>query len=78
MLTKNSLLHLLDALESADSEFNELVREREWYVTAVTDKLTSAIEIVRSELAELKQKETIYHGTQRRRTRRTNNSTSGS
>jgi hypothetical protein len=50
VLTKSELTLVLDALESADSELDELVREREWYVTAVTDKLTSAIEIVQSYL----------------------------
>lgn len=62
MLTKNCLTHVLDALQSAGSELEELMHEREWYVTAVTDKLTSAEEIVLTELEELKRKEVIYYG----------------
>ena len=54
MLTKNCLLHLLDAVQSASSELQELVHEKEWYVTAVTDKLDSAEEIILGELETIK------------------------
>jgi hypothetical protein len=54
MLTKNCLLHLLDAVQSASSELEELVVEKEWYVTSVTDKLDSAEEIILGELETIK------------------------
>jgi len=37
---------VLDALKDAHVEFEELMNEKEWYVTEVVDKLLSAIEIV--------------------------------
>ena len=56
MLTKSDLSLVLDALESADSELDALTQVQEWYVTAVTDKLKSAMQIVRSELTTEKER----------------------
>lgn len=53
MLSRNDLRHLLNALEAASAEFEELMNEREWYVTDVVDVLASATEIVQSELEQL-------------------------
>ncbi len=50
MLTKLNLLAVLNALESAQTEFEELMHEKEWYVTDVNDLISSAKEIVVSEL----------------------------
>jgi hypothetical protein len=50
MLSKNDLRHLLNAIEAAEAEFEELMLEREWYVTEVTDQLASAKQIVQEEL----------------------------
>lgn len=50
MLSKNDLRHILEALDDAEAEFDELMREREWFVTYVTDKLASAKQIVQEEL----------------------------
>ena len=44
------LLHILSALEDAEVEFEELMKEKEWYVTSVTDRLTSAKLIIIEEL----------------------------
>lgn len=49
-MTRADLLHVLDALQDADAEFEELMLEKEWYVTAVTDKLASAKQIIEEAL----------------------------
>lgn len=50
MLTKSDLRHILEALDDAEVEFEELMNEREWFVTYVVDKLISAKQIVQEEL----------------------------
>lgn len=45
-LNNPELALCLDACKDALVEFEELMREKEWYVTEVTDKLLSAIEIL--------------------------------
>ena len=49
---KASLLHVLDALEASEAEFEELMSEKEWYVTSVTDRISSAKQIIIQEIAE--------------------------
>jgi hypothetical protein len=63
VLTKNCLLNLTSALESAQAELQELIHEKEWYVTSVTDQLASALEICYRELNTLREEDIIYHGT---------------
>ena len=46
------LLHILDALESAEAEFEQLMLDEEWFVTEVVDKLVSAKQIVEEKLDE--------------------------
>lgn len=58
MLSKNDLRHVRNALEDALEEFNELMNEKEWFVTYVTDKLESAIEIITEELESYDQDRT--------------------
>lgn len=53
-MTKADLKHIWDALDAADTEFAELMAEREWYVTDVIDQIHSAKEIVHSQLKEMK------------------------
>jgi hypothetical protein len=50
MLSKNDLRHVFEALDDAEVEFDELMKEREWFVTYVVDKLASAKQIIREEL----------------------------
>ena len=50
MLTKADLIHVLTAIEDAAEEFDELMKEKEWYVTSVVDKLTSSKLIITEEL----------------------------
>lgn len=49
-MTKADLKHVLDALEDAETEFEELMNEKEWYVTSVTDHIASAKQIIIEEL----------------------------
>lgn len=49
-MNKADLRHVLDALEDAEAEFEELMLEKEWYVTSVTDRITSAKQIIIEEL----------------------------
>jgi hypothetical protein len=51
-LTKSDLHHVLAALETAIAEFNELINEKEWYVSDVVDYLASARQIIKGELNE--------------------------
>jgi hypothetical protein len=50
MLSQAELSHVHEALDKALYEFEELMREREWYVTDVTEHLESAIEIIRGNI----------------------------
>ena len=52
-MTKMDWLHLLDALDDALEEFNELINEKEWYVSDVVDKLASGRQIVLQNLKEI-------------------------
>lgn len=45
-ISKAELSLVKDALESAQAEFEELMREEEWFVTDVVDLQESALEIV--------------------------------
>lgn len=49
-MTKTDWLHLLDAVDDALTEFNELINEKEWYVSDVVDKLGSARQIINEHL----------------------------
>ena len=40
------LLAVLDALECAEIEFEQLMKDEEWYVTEVTDRIVDAKERV--------------------------------
>lgn len=51
-MTKSDLKHLLNAIDSAALEFEELMREKEWYVTDVTELLYSSRRIVLDALEE--------------------------
>ena len=56
--TSRSELHLiLEALESAQAEFEQLILDTDWYVTDVIDLQESALEIVRGHLGITKQEE---------------------
>lgn len=46
------LLHIKEALEDAQAEFEELQQTLDWYVTMVPDRLASAMEIILSELQD--------------------------
>lgn len=50
MMTRADLFHVFNALEDAEAEFEQLMIEREWFVTEVTDRLLSAKEIIIGEL----------------------------
>ena len=50
MLSKAEMSHVHEAMDKAMYEFEELMKEKEWYVTDVTDHLESAIEIIRGYL----------------------------
>lgn len=52
-LTKADLHHLLDALQAAEEELEQLMYDKEWFVTDVVDQLASAKEIVVSHLKEV-------------------------
>lgn len=57
MATKLTLAdwhHILQAFETCEAEFEELMLEREWYVTDVIDHIKSAKEIVTSQIKENK------------------------
>jgi len=56
-LNKSELTLIKDALESAQAEFEELMREEEWFVTDVIDIQTSALEIVHGYLGIKKEEE---------------------
>ena len=49
-MNRSDLLHVLGALEDAEAEFEELMKEKEWYVTSVTDRITSSKLIITEEL----------------------------
>lgn len=51
-MTKADLLHILNALEAAEEEFQQLIYDQEWYVSDVVDQLASAKEIVETQLKE--------------------------
>lgn len=50
MPSLSELKHVHEALDKALYEFEELMKEKEWYVTDVTDHLESAIEIIQGYL----------------------------
>ena len=50
-MNRSDLLHVLGALEDAEAEFEELMKEKEWCVTAVVDHLLSAKQIITQELS---------------------------
>lgn len=52
-MTRSDLLHVLGALEDAEIELEELMKEQEWYVTSVTDRLLSAKQIIIQELSAI-------------------------
>jgi hypothetical protein len=52
-LTKSELNLIKDALESAQTEFEQLMLDEEWFVTEVVDLQESALEIVRGHLGLL-------------------------
>lgn len=52
-MTKADWHHILEALEEAETEFEELINEQEWYVSDVMDRLASAKQIVESQLKEV-------------------------
>ena len=45
-LNKSELTLIKHALESSQCEFEELMREEEWFVTETVDMIESALEIV--------------------------------
>ena len=45
--TKPEFEHLTVSLEGAIEEFNELMREHEYYVTELPDRLLTCLEIVK-------------------------------
>lgn len=49
-MNRSDLLHILSALEDAEAEFEELMKEKEWYVTSVTDRISSSKLIIIEEL----------------------------
>ena len=49
-LTKADLFLVKDALESAQAEFEQLMLDKEWYVTDVVDLQESALELVNTSL----------------------------
>lgn len=42
------VLFIKETLEGCKIEFEELVREREWYVTEVLDRIESSLQIITS------------------------------
>lgn len=60
-MIRSDLLHVLTALEDAEEEFSELVLEKEWYVTAVTDKIESSIQIIKQELENARYSRVAVH-----------------
>ena len=55
----SDLKHVLDALEAAEAEFEELMNTKEWFVTDVIDRLNSAQEILFKEIIN---EQTIENG----------------
>ena len=51
-MNRTELIHILSALEACEAELEQLVASNDWYVTSVTDQVTSAKEIVLGELNE--------------------------
>lgn len=49
-MNRSDLLHILSALEDAEAEFEELMKSKEWYVTSVTDRISSSKLIIIEEL----------------------------
>jgi hypothetical protein len=47
-LSQNECVFLKNTLLEAREEFEELVREKEWFVTSTLDLLDSALEILES------------------------------
>jgi len=41
-MKKIDLLAVLDALECAEAEFEQLILDEDWYVTDITDRITDA------------------------------------
>lgn len=50
-MTKADLLQILDALDSASAEFEQLMLDEEWFVTEVVDKLEEAATRIKDSLA---------------------------
>lgn len=55
--SKSELSLIKDALEAGQTEFEELMREEEWFVTDVVDLQESALEIVYGYLGITKESE---------------------
>ena len=55
--SRSELRLILEALESAQAEFEQLILDTDWYVTDVIDLQESALEIVRGHLGITKQEE---------------------
>lgn len=53
-MTKADLHHLLSTLEAVETELEELIYEKEWYVTDVIDQVKSSLELVNSQIKEIK------------------------
>lgn len=51
-LSAMEALFILETLEGARSEFEELVKEKEWYVTEVLDRIESSLQIITSKDVE--------------------------
>jgi hypothetical protein len=45
-LTRQDRAFLIETLESCKLEFEELVKEKEWFVTETLDRIDSALEIL--------------------------------
>jgi hypothetical protein len=45
-LSNNEIVFLRETLKDCYTEFEELVLEKEWYVTEVLDRIESALEIL--------------------------------
>jgi hypothetical protein len=53
-MTKSDLHHILNALEAAEVEFEQLIFDKEWYVSEVVELIASAKELVASHIKETK------------------------
>jgi hypothetical protein len=46
VLTYPEVTHLVSTLENCYEEFEELMRDREWFVTEVVDRIQTCLEIL--------------------------------